>query len=245
MPFFESQGLDIGYRSVGAGPAIVLIHGWGANGGEWESAGWVSLLATRRRVLVPDVRGHGTSSKPHDVRAYRMQALAADIVALLDAAGEPEADLFGYSMGAAIALWTTVAVPNRLRSLIVGGVAGGTPEETQALGRALRGTGPMTDRARDYRQYALETGETDLEALGACLETGLPLPPGPELAVFGGEALVVAGDGDRRRATTEAISGFLPGGRLLLLDRADHMGAFSDARFKQAAVEFLDEVSPT
>lgn len=244
MPFYQSDGLELGYRSIGSGPAIVLIHGWGANGSEWDAAGWVSLLAAGRRLLIPDVRGHGSSAKPHEVQQYQPNTLALDVARLLDVAGEAEADLFGYSMGATIALWATVAIPNRVRSLIIGGVGGGAVEETIALGLALRGRGPMTERARTYAEYAREIGETDLEALGACLETGLPLPPPIELAVFGGEALIVAGDQDRRRDTTESLSGFLPGGRLLLLERADHMGAFADPRFKRAVGEFLEEVSP-
>jgi pimeloyl-ACP methyl ester carboxylesterase len=245
MPFYQSQGFDLAYRSIGNGPALVLIHGWGANGSEWETASWVAQLAPGRRLLIPDLRGHGASSKPHDVRDYQPRCLAADVIALLDAAGQAEGDLFGYSLGATIALSTIIAEPNRIRSLIAGGVPGDTVAETAAIGRALRGSAAMSERARTYADYAARMGETDLQALGACLETGLPLPPSSELIAFGGEALIAAGDRDRRRKTTESLARFLPGCRFLLLEGADHMGAFTDARFKRAAVEFLDEVSPS
>lgn len=244
MPDYRSQGLSLNYRDTGRGPAIVLIHGWGANGREWESAGWVAALAAERRLLIPDVRGHGGSARPVDAQAYRMESLAADVIALLSAAGEPEADLLGYSMGAAIALWATVLAPRRVRSIIAGGVSGSGAAEAQAIGLALRQQGPLSGRAARYRDFAASMGEHDFASLGACLEGGLMPPPCPELAVFGGEALLVAGDQDWRAEGTEQVAGCLPGGRFMLLDGADHMSAFTDLRFKRAAVEFLAEVSP-
>lgn len=245
MPVYRSEGLLLSYRDAGVGPVVVLIHGWGANGREWDVAGWTSVLAPGRRLLIPDLRGHGASSKPHEAEAYRMKALARDMLALLEAAGADQADLLGYSMGGGIAIWTAVLAPNRVRSLISGGVVGSDAAEVvAAMGRELRGQGALSERAARYRDYAATMGEHDLQALGACLEAGLSPPPCPELAIFGGEALMVAGDRDWRREATEHMAGCLPGGRFLLLDGADHMAAFADPRFKRAAVEFLAEVSP-
>jgi pimeloyl-ACP methyl ester carboxylesterase len=168
--------------------------------------------------------------------------MASDIRALVDVEGLAEADLFGYSMGAAVALWAVAQDPNRYRSLIVGGVPS-DPELTAALGRELLAE-PQSPRAEAYRQFAVSSPTADLEALAACLQTGLPTPACVELAAFGGEALVVAGTLDRRRATTQMIAGCLPGGRFLEISEADHMGAFGHASFKATASEFLAEVSP-
>jgi pimeloyl-ACP methyl ester carboxylesterase len=240
---FTSGGIQLSYRSVGSGPAVVLIHGWSANGDQWKDVGWLNTLLGRR-LLIPDLRGHGASGKPHDSKAYRMDALASDVFALLDAAGEAEADVFGYSMGGTIALWTTVLGPSRVRALIAGGVADASGEETAALGRELAGEAPPSARSERYRAYIEKIGKNDMEAVLACLAAGVPAPQCQELAVFGGEALLAAGDLDFRRARTESLAGCLPGGRFLLLDGADHMGGFEDQRFKSAVVEFLDEVSP-
>jgi pimeloyl-ACP methyl ester carboxylesterase len=240
---FESQGVELSYRTIGNGPALVLIHGWGANGREWDEVGWPEAL-TGRTLLIPDVRGHGLSGKPHDSSSYTMDTLAADLIGLLDAVGESSADVFGYSMGGTIALWAAVLEPSRVRSLLAGGVADATSRETSELGRALLGQGPTTDRVERYRAYIKKVGNNDTEALVACLDAGLVAPECPELAVFGGEALLAAGDLDRRRDTTERLAGCLPGGRFLVLDGADHMGGFEDPRFKAAAAAFLDEVSP-
>lgn len=240
---FESEGLRLSYRSIGSGPSLVLIHGWGANGREWEEAGWPEALVGRT-LLIPDVRGHGASAKPHDPEMYFMEALARDVLTLVDAVGEVSADIFGYSMGGTIALWCAVLAPSRVRSLVAGAVTGAYPGEAVALGRSLRGLGPPTPLTERYREFAMRADEADFQALGACLDTGLPSPECAELAVFGGEALLAAGNLDRRREVTERLAGCLPGGRFILLDDADHMAAFEDDRFKNAVVEFLDEVSP-
>ncbi len=242
---FESLGLSLAFHSSGSGPGLVLIHGWGANGREWDDSGWTSVLATGRTLIIPDLRGHGASAKPHDPAVYAMESLAQDVVALLDALDQPTADIFGYSMGGTVALWVAVLAPSRVRSLVAGGVAGESPRETIDMGRALLGLEPMTSRARRYREYALSMGEGDFAALGACLLTGLPAPPLTELAVYGGEALLAAGENDRRRDLTEELARGLPGGRFLLLDGADHMTGYTDPRFKEAVAEFLTEVSPT
>lgn len=240
---FLSDGLDLAYQDVGKGPALVLLHGWGANGAQWHDFGWDAVLPGRR-LLIPDVRGHGQSAKPHDVESYRIERLAADVTALLDTAGAEEADLLGYSMGAAIALRVAYLEPGCVRSLVMGGVPAPDVEEQLNLGRALRGAAPTSERAEAYRAFADRFEGNDLPALAACLEAGLSTPPCGELAVYGGEALIAAGTRDRRFAASRDLSGCLPGGRFLALEDVDHMGAFGDRRFKEAVAEFLAEVSP-
>jgi pimeloyl-ACP methyl ester carboxylesterase len=239
---FESDGLTLAYGDAGAGPPLVLIHGWGAAGSEWQEFGWVSLLAHRHRLLMPDVRGHGRSDKPHEPEAYRMDALARDVAGLLESASTPKAVLFGYSMGGAIALWTAALWPDRVERLVVGAPSGADPEDAAALGRALRGTGPLAERAGSYRDYALRAPGNDLSALAACLETGLPAPACGDLARYHGPALLAAGERDRRYAATQRLASCLLEARFLSIPGADHMGAFGDHGFKRAVIDFLDDV---
>jgi pimeloyl-ACP methyl ester carboxylesterase len=172
-----------------------------------------------------------------------MDQLAADVLALLEVAGVQEADLLGYSMGGLVALWTTVLSPARVRSLVAGGVSN-QPREWMAIGPPLRGASPMTPEAEASRQLALQVPGNDLEALAACLEAGPGPPPCPELAVFGGEALIAVGTRDPHFEASRAVAQCLPGGRFLPLEDDDHNGAFADPRFKKAVAEFLEEVSP-
>ena len=240
---FESDGLTLSYRIIGEGPPLVLIHGWSANGQEWDEVGWPDALGGRT-LAIPELRGHGASAKPHDPSAYRMEALAGDVIALLDVIRAPTADVFGYSMGGTIALWAAVLAPARVQSLVAGAVADATAGEASSLARGLRGLDPPTGRSERYRAYIERVGNNDMDALLACLDAGLLAPQCQELAIFGGEALLACGDLDRRRETTERLAGCMPGGRFLLLEGNDHMGGFESTRFKAAAVEFLDEVSP-
>lgn len=243
MPLFQNDGLELAYEDIGAGPALVLIHGWAASGREWRDHGWVERLSGRR-LLMLDVRGHGRSAKPHSPEAYAVPKLAGDMIALMTALALPEADVFGYSMGATIALGAAVLAPSRVRSL-VDGAAPADPLQVTALGRALQGRGEFDPvRLEAYRAYALQDRSNDLPALSACLEAGLGAPPCEELAIFGGEALIAVGTRDRRFEVNQRLSECLPGGRFLALEEADHMGAFSDERFQSAVVGFLDEVSP-
>jgi pimeloyl-ACP methyl ester carboxylesterase len=154
--------------------------------------------------------------------------------------GTVQADVFGYSMGGAIALWLAARWPVRVGRLVVGAPSGGEPERTAALGRALRGPGPLDQRAAEYRDYALRAPSNDLVALAACLESGLPAPSCADLGQFGGPALLAAGETDRRFEATRSLAACLPGARFLPIVGEDHMGAFADSGFKQAVCAFLD-----
>jgi pimeloyl-ACP methyl ester carboxylesterase len=72
-------------------------------------------------LVLIDCRGHGDSSKPHGPEAYDDQRLAADVAAVLNALGAASADIYGHSMGGAIALAFAARHHHRVRSLIVNG----------------------------------------------------------------------------------------------------------------------------
>src|SRR4051794_33542994 len=143
MPTYNSHGLKLNYRDQGSGPALILIHGWGADSREWEEAGWTNAFPGRR-LLIPDVRGHGESAKPTEPAAYAMERLADDIMALMNVVELVEADVFGYSMGGAIALWTAITAPAMVRCLIVGAMSGSAPDQAREMGRQILGLEPMT-----------------------------------------------------------------------------------------------------
>src|SRR5664279_598120 len=91
----RSRGYTISFEDAGAGPAIVLIPGWTMSAADWRDAGYVDRLATSHRVLAVDPLGNGLSDKPHDLDAYAWPAVAADVVAVIDAAGVDRANRVG------------------------------------------------------------------------------------------------------------------------------------------------------
>jgi pimeloyl-ACP methyl ester carboxylesterase len=137
MMFASSRGFRIRYQMWGSGPALVLLHGFPMWGDRWRDTGYVSALEDRFRVIVPDLLGHGQSDKPHESAAYGMPNMAADVIAVLDAAGADRAHVWGYSMGTNVAQNLAVIAPGRVTSLVLGGYPPGLDQEQE---RALRGT---------------------------------------------------------------------------------------------------------
>jgi pimeloyl-ACP methyl ester carboxylesterase len=103
-------------RDTGAGSAVVLLHGWPDTGDLWAHQSR-TLAAAGYRVIVPDLRGFGESSKPTDVSAYAAPALVGDVVGILDHLGVGRAHLVGHDWGAAIAWLTAAFAPDRIGSI--------------------------------------------------------------------------------------------------------------------------------
>lgn len=117
---FERDGLrfDVSDSGPRDGPAVVLLHGWPGGAVTWDAIA-PALHAAGHRVLAPDQRGYSPQARPRGRRAYVMDELVADVVALLDAAGVERAHLVGHDWGGAVA-WTFAAQrPDRLASLTV------------------------------------------------------------------------------------------------------------------------------
>ena len=123
---FSHDGLNIAYFDEGdpSGDPILLIHGFASTANvNWVYPGWLKTLGDAGyRVIALDNRGHGASDKPHDPTVYHPPAMAGDAIALLDHLGIAEAHVMGYSMGARISAFLTLANPHRVRSLILGGL---------------------------------------------------------------------------------------------------------------------------
>ena len=121
--------MTIAYFDVGDGEAIVLLHGFSVSAAEmWTKKPFVqspiiSALAKEYRVLAPDLRGHGSSDKPHDPKMYGRE-IAEDVVRLLDHLNVAKAHVVGYSMGATVAGNLLVNHSDRLLSVTF---AGGGP----------------------------------------------------------------------------------------------------------------------
>ena len=126
---FTSDGVHIAYIDVppeghDRGEPILLVHGFASNHRiNWVNPRWVETLTKAgRRVVAFDNRGHGASQKlyaPHD---YRSDLMARDAANLLACLRIERADVMGYSMGARISAFLTLARPGLVRSLILGGL---------------------------------------------------------------------------------------------------------------------------
>src|SRR5215472_6073365 len=112
--FAAINGLELYYETRGAGRPLVLIHGALMSIGLMKD--YPARLAASRQVIAVELQAHGHTA---DIdRPLRFELLADDIVALLDHLGLPEADLFGYSIGAGVALQVAIRHPARVGRLV-------------------------------------------------------------------------------------------------------------------------------
>ena len=118
MSYADVNGIHLYYEEHGAGPGqvpLVLLHG-GLHGGEMYGQ-ILPLLAKDRRVIVVDLQAHGHTADTG--RPIRYETLGDDIAALIGHLGLAQADLMGYSFGAATALRTAIQHPGLVRRLVV------------------------------------------------------------------------------------------------------------------------------
>jgi pimeloyl-ACP methyl ester carboxylesterase len=123
MPFARNGFLRLYYESVGRGPAVLLILGQGMA----IEAGWrtIERLAPHFRVLAFDNRDIGRSD--HSPWPYVVAEMASDAVAVLDAAGEARAHVYGISLGGMVAQEVALRHRDRVSALVLGATTAGGP----------------------------------------------------------------------------------------------------------------------
>ena len=115
MPFFEHNGLSLHYEEIGSGPPILLGHSFFRSGEMWRHQ--VPKLAKAHRVINPDYRGHGRSSRLRE--DFDVYDLVEDSVALLDHLEIEQAVWAGLSVGGMTAMRAAIRYPERVRALIL------------------------------------------------------------------------------------------------------------------------------
>jgi haloacetate dehalogenase len=122
---FELERIDVGeavlrVRHGGSGPPVLLLHGHPRTHTTWHRV--APLLAERRSVVCPDLRGYGESSKPpstSDHAPYSKRALARDCVALMRQLGHERFAVVGHDRGAYVAFRTALDHPQAVAALAV------------------------------------------------------------------------------------------------------------------------------
>ncbi|MDK9695240.1 MAG: alpha/beta hydrolase [Siculibacillus sp.] len=249
MRSFSSDGVRIAYFDEGPhdAPPIVLVHGFASNARvNWVTTGWVAtLLEAGLRVIALDNRGHGGSEGPHDPALYGTAThMAQDVRRLIDHLGLERADVMGFSMGAWIAAHLALAHPERLRSVIFGGLAWamvtglGGQETIAAALEAETDAEVTTAKGRAYRAFAKQTG-SDLIALAACMRGSRQPVPAEGLAKLDLPVLIAVGTRDEVAGSLEDLAALIPGARALPIPGRDHMLSVGDKVYKQGVLDFL------
>jgi pimeloyl-ACP methyl ester carboxylesterase len=115
--YVSIRGLTLHCAVAGEGPLVILLHGFPECWYSWRHQ--LDALATRFRVVAPDLRGYNESDKPRAVRAYDLAELVADVDALIEAFGARDAGIVGHDWGGGIAWTFAMERPERTRRLAV------------------------------------------------------------------------------------------------------------------------------
>jgi epoxide hydrolase 4 len=99
----HANGIRFHVVTAGDGPLVLLLHGFPQFWYAWRHQ--IPALATRFRVVAPDLRGYGETEKPPRVADYAVATLAKDVVELVHALGENRAHVVGHDWGGGVA-WT-------------------------------------------------------------------------------------------------------------------------------------------
>ena len=211
---------------VDGGALLVLLPGTGLTALSWDAV--ASALATTRRVVAVDLRGHGASEWPG---AYSIAAMADDVAALLDRLdeerlGEERVDLVGHSLGGLVALRAAAAHPDRVRRLVLEDVGMPHPRRPSAPAR------PEGELDFDWRVVEQVRPEIDE-----------PDPSWPSVvAGVTARTLVVAG-GPSSFVPAEHVAELvaaLPDGRAVTLDTGHEVHDADPVGFVRVVRAFLD-----
>jgi pimeloyl-ACP methyl ester carboxylesterase len=249
-------------EAAGAGPGVVLAHGFGGSARNWRPQ--VRSLRGRFRVVTYDARGHARSEAPTDPAAYRAEELIADLGRAAAASGDAGPVVGGLSMGAAVALRYALARPERVRGLVLasppgrGGIAARAltfadaieREGLEAAGaRFVWGEGSGLDAAGAalVRQGFLEHAPHALAHTLREFLAGLEPPEvlAEQLAQLARPVLLVAGERDAgSRAACEAYAAALPKSELHVIPNAGHVvNLAAPAVFDAALLGFLARIA--
>jgi pimeloyl-ACP methyl ester carboxylesterase len=242
------DGVRLAYDVTGEGRPIVLIHGFASSREQnWRSTGWIDRLAAEGfRIVSFDCRGHGKSDKPHDPAAYG-EHMIDDILAVMDAAQAPVADVMGYSMGAMLTIRFLMQHPERVRRAVLGGM-GETYFQESPVWRAMIATAMETDDlelvenpvARRFRRFAGQQGKDRL-ALAACMRSPRHKYASGDLKSSTRPVLVVCGGNDDLTGAPGPLADEFADGRAVTLPGKDHNSAVGDPAYKRAVLQFLGE----
>ena len=245
--FAAADGIDLAWHEVGpeagGGRPVVLLHGLFSDAfTNWLRYGHAAAIAARGfRVIMPDLRAHGQSGKPHDPAFYPPDILASDGLALIARLGLADYDLGGYSLGARTSVRMVVrgAAP---RKLIVGGMGltglHSTGRRSGHFRKILIGLGTFERGSPEWLAEAfLKTTGGDPQALLPLLDTFVDTPEA-EIARIAIPTLVLSGEEDSDNGSPQALATLLPNAEYRAVP-GGHMSAVIKPDLGLAMADFL------
>lgn len=241
--FGTPDGVQIAWREVGEGRPLILIHGYFSEADtNWIKFGHAALLAEAGcRVIMPDLRAHGLSGKPHDPAHYPKDILADDQFALIDHLGLTDFDLGGYSLGGRAVARMLTRGCKPARAIISGmGLEGltQTGKRSSHFKHVLDNLGAHEKGSSAWMAEAfLKTTDGDPVALRHILDTFVDSSE-TDLAAWELPVAVICGEDDNDNGSAADLAGALHHGKLFTVP-GNHMSAVVKPELGQAMVAAL------
>lgn len=241
--FASFDGAELAWHETGAGRPLVLIHGYFSNAQvNWIKYGHAARIAAAGfRVIMPDLRAHGDSAKPHDAASYPPDVLMRDGMALLAHLGLSDYDLGGYSLGGRTVarMLANGATPRRV---VIAGMGLQGLTDTQGRGayfrRVLTNLGSFERGSSEWLTEAfLKTTKGDPVALLRVLDTFVDTPR-ETIAGFAEPTVVIAGVEDQDNGPASELADLLPHGTLVEIP-GNHMSAVTRPELGETIRDFL------
>jgi pimeloyl-ACP methyl ester carboxylesterase len=241
------DGTELAIHRMGEGRPVLMLHGLFSSAEmNWIRFGHAAKLAEAGfEAVMPDLRAHGDSAKPHDPKAYPDGVLVRDVEAVVEALGLEDFDLVGFSLGA--------------RTAVAAVIAGLAPRKVVLAGMGLEGLSGWDRRAAFFLDAIerfdavrredpafmavqfMKTMKVDRTAARLLLETVEDIAS-DELAAIAMPTLVVCGDQDRDNGSPQKLVDALPNARLEQVP-GTHMSSVTEPALGEALVEFLTPAS--
>jgi pimeloyl-ACP methyl ester carboxylesterase len=153
----ETNGIRMHLAEAGAGPLVVLCHGFPESWYSWRHQ-LPALAEAGFRAVAPDMRGYGQTDRPEPIDQYTLLHMIGDMVGLLDALGVDQAVIAGHDWGAPVAWHAALLRPDRFRGVI------GLSVPYRPRGHVRPTTVmPQTDDAVFYQLYFQTPGVAEAE----------------------------------------------------------------------------------
>lgn len=256
MPIVTLPNLRMSYQEAGSGEPIVLLHGLGSCARDWEDQ--IAAFASRYRVIVPDLRGHGDTDK---LTRSTIAAMADDVAQLLAALGICPAHVVGMSMGGMIAFQLALDAPELVKSLVIVNSGPdavprtlrhrfaiflrfallrlvGLPRLTRVIASKLF---PAAGQEMLRRRFVERASTNDPAAYKAALEAIVRWSVADRLSSVVAPTLVITADQDYTPVSFKAdYVAKLPDARLVVIPQSRHATPMDQpARFNTTVLEFL------
>lgn len=241
--FRSFDGAELVWREMGEGRDVVLLHGFFSDAQtNWIRYGHAAAIAAKGfRVIMPDLRAHGSSDKPHQASSYPLDVLADDGFALIENLGLTDYDLGGYSLGGRTTVRMLARGAQPGKAIVSGmGLSGltDTGKRSAHFKNILDNLGTFEKFSPEWNAEAfLKTTKGDPVALRLLLDSFVDTPEA-EIAAIAMPVLVLSGSEDQDNGSSAALADLLPQGQLAETP-GGHMSAVIKPELGVAMADFL------